>query len=116
MLLIVGGGLMAIYFGLLTFHGIMRGIEYGDLSYNFPERLSPALLLVAGILELLSGIGGLKPKSGKKRTAPLIVAVVVTLIIGAFVFYVNSLSMMVLLVLLVGLVTQVMYLVSAKRS
>jgi hypothetical protein len=115
-LLMIGGGIMAIYFGVFTVQGILRGIEYGDLSYNFLERLSPAPLLAVGIVELLIGIGGFNSKNGSKRTIPMVVSAIVTLLIGGFVFYLNALNMLILLVFAIGLITQVLYLVATKKS
>ena len=115
-LLIAGGGIMAIFYGIITALEIMKMVENEDFVTNFAETLIPLLVFVGGTAEIVVGISNRKRIGALAigEIAPLIAAIVFSLI-GVVLIGLNNPVRVALVTALIGAVAPVAYLIAVKK-
>ena len=115
-LLIAGGGIVAVFYGILTYLEFMQMAERGDFATRFAETLILLLVFIGGAVEIIVGIANRKRIGtlGMGEIAPLIAAIVFALI-GVFLIGLNNPVRVALVTALIGAVAPVAYLVAVKK-
>ena len=115
-LLIAGGGIMAVFYGIIIALEIMQMVENEDFVTNFAETLIPLLVFVGGAVEIIVGIKNRKRMGALAmgEIAPLIAAIVFALI-GVFLIGLNNPVRVALVTALIGAVAPAAYLIAVKK-
>ena len=113
-LLITGGGIMAVFYAIITILGIMEMIEEEDFASNFMETILPLLVFAGGAVEVIVGISNRK-RNGALVTGELVplIAAIILAFIGVFVGSGHPLS---LVIAIIGIAAPALYFIAVKRN